>query len=320
MRRNYSQGDIGKLIIQGRKKADYINKIIDDDIHLNMVSESNQPFKEKTKYIRNNDNMNKKQNLYWVNNSQRKIFNHFNNNQNYRYYQNENKNIAIDENIYYHANNENRFNNSLIFNKPIYSQKKLFPSLKNRGNYLNCKNYNIPYTDRLRLIKNQNYHKENNKYNEDDNLYNNDIEDYYKKRSRYNANNRNDNFSNREEFKSYEYTPNINYRIQNLKRNDSMLNLSTNLPKLNIRNKLINERVPELEAEEPNYEGRNYFSRNEKHYNPKRYDYEGSRFGDDTYNFFLNEPMRGDVKSVWKFPPVYCYNSRIDYGKSFPNY
>ena len=35
---------------------------------------------------------------------------------------------------------------------------------------------------------------------------------------------------------------------------------------------------------------------------------------------YLNEPMRGDVNSVWKFPPVYCYNSRIDYGKSFPNY
>jgi len=45
--RNYSQNDIKKLMHQGQKKADYINRILDTDVHINMASECNSPLKEK---------------------------------------------------------------------------------------------------------------------------------------------------------------------------------------------------------------------------------------------------------------------------------
>ncbi|MCQ2818690.1 MAG: hypothetical protein MJ252_15595 [archaeon] len=42
-------------------------------------------------------------------------------------------------------------------------------------------------------------------------------------------------------------------------------------------------------------------------FSPYRNDYERSRFGDYTYNFFLNAPMRGDVSEDWRYPPQYYY-------------
>jgi hypothetical protein len=310
IRKNYSQDDIRRLINEGMQRADYINKIIDDDIHLNMTSESYQPIYEKLKYIKNKNNINNKQNYYLSNNFQRKIINNFNNFQKYRYYPNESQNILKNENnrYLYNKNNYNGLNNSLIINRPINSEKKHFPLLSNRGNYLKIHN-NIPFIDRQKLIRSHD--------NDVINDYNNNLP---QKRGRYKYNYNNDDNYKGEEFKSYEYNPthNIIYKAQNLKGNDSILNLSSNLPKINIKNKL-NEKIEDFDYEE-DLEEKNYVSRNGKHYNPRRYDYEGSRFGDDTYNFYLNEPMRGDINSVWKFPPVYYYNSRIDYRKSFPNY
>ena len=46
-----------------------------------------------------------------------------------------------------------------------------------------------------------------------------------------------------------------------------------------------------------------------KYYNPKRNDYRGSRYGDYSYNYYLNAPMRGDKSQNWKFPPLYYYKS-----------
>ena len=54
--RNYSENDIKNLIKQGQKKADYINRIIDTDIYINMAAESNTPINEKPKYLRNSYN------------------------------------------------------------------------------------------------------------------------------------------------------------------------------------------------------------------------------------------------------------------------
>ena len=42
-------------------------------------------------------------------------------------------------------------------------------------------------------------------------------------------------------------------------------------------------------------------------FHPQWADYDRSRFGDYTYNFFLNAPMRGDVTEDWKYPPQYYY-------------
>jgi hypothetical protein len=43
----------------------------------------------------------------------------------------------------------------------------------------------------------------------------------------------------------------------------------------------------------------------DKHYNPNRNNYEVSRYGDETYNFFMKGPMRSDKVVQWKFPPIY---------------
>lgn len=39
----------------------------------------------------------------------------------------------------------------------------------------------------------------------------------------------------------------------------------------------------------------------------KRYSDYHSRYGDNIYNYYLNEPMRGDKKEEWKEPPLYYY-------------
>ena len=50
---NYSKNDLRKLILESERRAKFLNRIIDDDIHLNMVSESNSPLKEKYKSMDN---------------------------------------------------------------------------------------------------------------------------------------------------------------------------------------------------------------------------------------------------------------------------
>jgi hypothetical protein len=78
--RNYSESDLNNFINQGKRKAEYINRIIDTDIHINMVSESNSPLKEKSKYLRNDYNINSK-NYYNDYNDNIKKYNRVNNNQ-----------------------------------------------------------------------------------------------------------------------------------------------------------------------------------------------------------------------------------------------
>ena len=51
-----------------------------------------------------------------------------------------------------------------------------------------------------------------------------------------------------------------------------------------------------------------YGNKKYKYYSPKRNDYRGSRYGDYSYNYYLNAPMRGDKSQNWKFPPLYYYN------------
>ena len=41
--RNYSESDLMRLINEGEKKRNYINRLIDTGIHINMISESNLP-------------------------------------------------------------------------------------------------------------------------------------------------------------------------------------------------------------------------------------------------------------------------------------
>ena len=73
-------------------------------------------------------------------------------------------------------------------------------------------------------------------------------------------------------------------------------------------------------SEKISYSIGNDGSKQFKYYNPKRFDYEGSRYGDKTYNYYLNSPMRGDISSNWKFPPIYYYNFNKEQKKNNSNY
>ena len=301
LRRNLSQGDLMKLITESQKRADYINKIIDNDIHFHMMTESYSPLKERLKYINSEYNINNKN--YVEPNTQRIVSNNYNQINLSGYYPSKtnqpNENI-IEEDKYY-INKNNNLYNSLNVNKPFHREKKHFPLINNKGNFFRNENIHLI----KRKIINNNY-------------FSNNENDYNKKRINtynYGFNKYNDTkfrcYNNYNQYKN-------NSRISNLRRNDSMLNMSNHFPRIKLNNKMNDEIIKFKNNEEIKEDNPN--SRKENHYSPRRYDYEGSRFGDNTYNFYLNEPMRGDASVNWKFPPLYMYNSKIDYGKSFPDY
>ena len=47
-----------------------------------------------------------------------------------------------------------------------------------------------------------------------------------------------------------------------------------------------------------------------RYYSPFRSDYDGSRYGSYTYNYYLNAPMRGDISEDFKYPPQYYYRPK----------
>lgn len=53
-----------------------------------------------------------------------------------------------------------------------------------------------------------------------------------------------------------------------------------------------------------------------RYYSPYRNDYDGSRYGSYTYNYYLNAPMRGDISEDFKFPPQYYYYPKYDTRKN----
>ena len=301
-RRNYSQNDLRQLINESQKKAEYINRMIDSDIHFNMMTESYSPLKEKLKYFGGNYNVNKKN--YIQPNSNRIIINNYNNKNNsrfkpiinYRISANNNNNFNNNNNIPFKSDN---LDNSFDLNKPFHREKKHFPLINNKGNFFRNENLHLI---KRKIINNKPYFE---------NTYRKNINNVY--------NNRYNDLNREEQFKSFNYGNRNNFENVNLRRNNSMIAMPKNLPKLNRQNRLIDDNMKNPEDFFQDEE-QNPYSRNEKHYSPRRYDYEGSRYGDNTYNFYLKEPMRGDKSSDWKFPPLYCYNSKIDYGKSFPGY
>jgi len=59
-----------------------------------------------------------------------------------------------------------------------------------------------------------------------------------------------------------------------------------------------------------------------RYYSPFRSDYDGSRYGSYTYNYYLNAPMRGDISEDFKYPPQYYYKPKLEgpkLGKVFTN-
>lgn len=294
--RIYSESDLNKLINNGQKKAEYINRIIDTDIHINMVSESNSPLKEKPKYLRNSYNINA--NNFNENNKEKYINNprtlHYNNKNIKGVYNNEYSDRNT-ENYNYNYNYElagDNLNNSLNLNKPFHRERRHFPLVNNKGNFFkNLTPFLVGNTERINSLKSQN-----------------EIYKIY-----YNGNN-NQN--------SYFKNSNNMRRIQGekLRRNYSMENMVVN--RSNIRNIIIRNGNEKEYGDNISYSMGNELSRRYKFYNPYRYDYEGSRYGDNTYNYYLNEPMRSDISKDWKFPPLYCFNYKSidEQKKNYSNY
>ena len=282
--RIYSESDLNKLINNGQKKAEYINRIIDTDIHINMVSESNSPLKEKPKYMRNSYNINA--NNFYEKNKEKYINNprtlHYNN-KNIKGIYNNDYNDRNNENYNYNYNYEledDNLNNSLNLNKPFHCERRHFPLINNKGNFFkNITPFLIGNTQRLNLIRNQD---NNNRYNIN----------HYNNKNKNNMYLRNDNNIKR-------------YQCEKLRKSSSMANIPINNHKIR-KNIIQNDNKIDFCENSVNSMG-NYEKRY-KYYNPRRYDYEGSRYGDKTYNYYLNSPMRGDISADWKFPPLYYYN------------
>lgn len=272
-KRNYSQDDLLKLINERQNKALYINKALDNDIHINMTLESNSPLKEKEKYFRNYQAV---KNIL-DSKTERK-----NNNFNYinkrYYYNNENQN---------NADINNNVNYSLNLNKPFHRERKHFPLINNSGNFFLNKNYNlISNTDKLIIRNNQNNYME--KFNN-------------------HSRNRNNEY-NEDKHKFYGLLNDKNSINKNIRRNNSMIDIQNNLPKINEKNHRINSEI-----------NKNYEEINEYNY-PKKYISNQQRFADDEYKYLINKSMKGDISLKCKYPPIYSYNNKMDYRKNFNNY
>ena len=272
-KRNYSQDDLLKLINERQNKALYINKALDNDIHINMTLESNSPLKEKEKYFRNYQAV---KNIL-DSKTERK-----NNNFNYinkrYYYNNENQN---------NADINNNVNYSLNLNKPFHRERKHFPLINNSGNFFLNKNYNlISNTDKLIIRNNQNNYMEN--FN-------------------YKSRNRNNEY-NEDKHKFYGLLIDKNSINKNIRRNNSMIGIQNNLPKIIEKNHRINSEI-----------NKNYEEINEYNY-PKKYISNQQRFADDEYKYLINKSMKGDISLKCKYPPIYSYNNKMDYRKNFNNY
>ena len=211
-------------------------------------------------------------------------------------YKKDNINYNIDNKNYNNINTYNNLNKK-IDNINDYNFRK--------NNNMNIK-YKTPNEYSYRENRNNRYSKFNNElplYQSDqirNNNYNNDnenISSYRTMRNSYNAN----HDIRRDENRRYI-----------MKRNNSDLNFVYN----NNYNKdrfIENERY--RNQSQRKYESNEYYdnmgikSYNEQrnYYNPERNDYKGSRYGDYTYNYYLNGPMRGDISKDWRFPPIYYY-------------
>ena len=282
---NYSKNDLRKLILESERRAKFLNRIIDDDIHLNMVSESNSPLKEKYKYMRNNYEINTERNF-----RPKPIRLKLNNNNNLKLSNSclyENYKLSEDSSYYLQQNNN--LNNSInisFINKPLHREKKHFPYINNRGNFFNKEN---PYLLKKKFI-------------------NKNVFSYFNNNNHKNSRARHlirlDNFKE-EENTSNSINNGSKYRGMKLERCNSMANLPNNFPKID----QYKDNNNYYKFHPQNNQRRNNRYQEGKHYSPYRYDYEGSRYGDKTYNFLLNGPMIGYVSLDWKYPPLYYYGS-----------
>ena len=282
--RNYSQNDLRRLIYESEKRAQFINRIIDNDIHLRMASESNSPLKEKYKYLRKNNDINLENSFQPR--TERVRSNNYNNLNLSNSVLYENRKIQEEEN--YDYNKYNNLYNSLNLNKPFHRERRHFPYINNNGNFFKKEN---PFLLKRKAINKNNFSFINN-------------ENHKNARARHLI--RYDDYKE-EENNTNKYDNSVNYRNRNFERSNSMANISNDYQRHNNNdndNRFYNMRFHNIQKRYNRFQ-------DGKHYSPYRYDYENSRYDDKTYNYLLKEPMRGDISLDWKFPPLYCYNQQF---------
>jgi hypothetical protein len=244
--------------------------------------------------------------------------------------------------------NYNQFLNSKTINRHqnflerniIYNRSMLLNN-NNNQNYNNI-NLNRNIINNRIKYKNPNELSFREKRNKSYSLFNNEIpfSQYEPKENRnyingniraYRERSRNDYYENNNIQGERDYN-----RKYNIRRSNSDLNF---VNRNNNDKYMENKRYANLS--ERKYEKNNYYNNNERnnnseninYYNPEKNDYKRSRYGDYTYNYYLNGPMRGDISEDWKFPPIYYYhpnnkirndlyssiNDRNDYKERFFN-
>ena len=203
-------------------------------------------------------------------------------------------NIKINNNI-----NNNNYNNINTYNNLNKKIDNINDYNLRKNNYMNIK-YKTPNEYSYREKRNNRYSNFNNELllEQKEQIRNNndDISNYRTLRNSYNINNN----QRRDEKRRYI-----------MRRNNSDLNFVYN--NYNKDRFIENERY--RNQSQIKYEPNEYYdnigikSYNEirNYYNPERNDYKGSRYGDYTYNYYLNGPMRGDISKDWRFPPIYYY-------------
>ena len=244
--------------------------------------------------------------------------------------------------------NYNQFLNSKTINRHqnflerniIYNRSMLLNN-NNNQNYNNI-NLNRNIINNRIKYKNPNELSFREKRNKSYSLFNNEIpfSQYEPKENRnyingniraYRERSRNDYYENNNIQGERDYN-----RKYNIRRSNSDLNfVNRNNNDKYMENKRY-ANLSERKYEKNNYynnNGRNNNSENNNYYNPEKNDYKRSRYGDYTYNYYLNGPMRGDISEDWKFPPIYYYhpnnkirndlyssiNNRNDYKERFFN-
>ena len=206
----------------------------------------------------------------------------------------------LERNDYFKGNNRNNNNNNI--NTEINSFTRINNNNININNYKSRKNDNI-----------------NIKYKTPNNFsYRENRNNKYLSRSVQSENSdyTNANLSNFKGIRNNFFENNIGSRNEDrkemIRRNNSDLNFIYNN---SLNNRYTqNDRYKEqnrVKYERNDYDGNSEIKEYEEHknyYNPGRYDYKGSRYGDYIYNYYLNSPMRGDISEDWRFPPIYYYN------------
>ena len=226
-----------------------------------------------------------------------------------------------------HHNNVNTNNiNPGSYNTPFQSSSQLIMS-NNKDNYRYSQHYTTPnnnmpqynkhvnqlslntestydYAHQYQMYPPNNSSNYNNYYN---NRINNNEQQHYS-----NTIDTNDYYYSNNQYRPYstrmnnEYVSDDNYNDyhpHSLPQSQSNPSFRVYRDNLSYHNNKINIRKP------PKYYNDNIIYHK---YSPERKDYNKSRFGDYTYNYYLNAPMRGNYSEDWRFPPQYYYNPKFN--------